>query len=71
MKTDYLERQDYPTDMTDKQWAVIEPIFVWMREYKHISSAFHSAQLLSTGALIWSLGQNPWTLGKNDEKKCR
>ena len=35
MKKDYLERQSYPTDLTDKQWAVIEPLFVSMKEYKH------------------------------------
>ena len=32
MKTNYLERQRYPTDLTDEQWAQIE--FVGMREYK-------------------------------------
>ena len=35
MKTDYLERPSYPTDLTDEQWAQIEPLFVGMREYKH------------------------------------
>ena len=35
MKKDYLERQGYPTDLTDEQWATIEPLFVGMREYKH------------------------------------
>ena len=35
MKTDYLERASYPTDLTDEQWAQIEPLFVGMREYKH------------------------------------
>ena len=35
MKKDYLERQSYPTDLTDKQWAIIAPLFVGMREYKY------------------------------------
>ena len=35
MKKDYLARQSYPTDLTDEQWAVIEPLFVGMREYKY------------------------------------
>ena len=35
MKTDYLDRQSYPKDLTDTQWAEIEPLFVGMREYKH------------------------------------
>ena len=28
MKKDYLERQSYPTDLTDDQWTQIEPLFV-------------------------------------------
>ena len=32
MKKDYLERQSYPTDLTDSQWAIIAPLFVGMRE---------------------------------------
>ena len=35
MKKEYLERASYPTDLTDEQWAVIEPLFVGMREYKY------------------------------------
>lgn len=35
MKKDYLERQSYPTDLTDSQWAIIAPLFVGMREYKY------------------------------------
>ena len=35
MKKDYLERQSYPTDLTDEQWAIIAPLFVGMREYKY------------------------------------
>ena len=35
MKKDYLARHSYPTDLTDEQWAVIEPLFVGMREYKY------------------------------------
>ena len=35
MKKDYLERQSYPTDLTDKQWTEIESLFVGMREYKY------------------------------------
>ena len=35
MKKDYLERQSYPTDLTDDQWAIIAPLFVGMREYKY------------------------------------
>lgn len=30
-----MERQSYPTDLTDEQWAEIEPLFVGMREYKY------------------------------------
>ena len=30
-----MERQSYPTDLTDEQWTQIEPLFVGMREYKH------------------------------------
>lgn len=29
------KRQGYPTDLTDKQWAVIEPLFVGMRNRKY------------------------------------
>ena len=28
------ERQSYPTDLTDKQWETIEPLFTKMRTYK-------------------------------------
>jgi len=35
MKTDYLERQSYPEDLTDTQWTQIESLFVGMCEYKH------------------------------------
>ena len=35
MKQEYLTRQSYPTDLTDKQWAQFEPFFVGMREYKY------------------------------------
>ena len=35
MKKDYLNRKAYPTDLTDSQWAIIEPLFVGMREYKY------------------------------------
>ena len=35
MKKDYLERQSYPTDLTDSQWAIIAPLFVGMREYEY------------------------------------
>ena len=35
MKKDYLERQSYPTDLTDDQWIEIESLFVGMREYKY------------------------------------
>ena len=35
MKKDYLERQSYPTDLTDSQWAIIAPLFVGIREYKY------------------------------------
>ena len=44
MKKDYLERQSYPTD---EQWAVIEPLFVGMREYKH------SKRELTNAVYIW------------------
>ena len=45
MKTDYLERQSYPTDLTDTQWAQIEPLFVGMREYKHSKRELTNAVL--------------------------
>jgi putative transposase len=35
MKKEYVERQSYSTDLTDKQWAQIEPLFSGMREYKY------------------------------------
>ena len=35
MKRDYEQRQSYPKDLTDEQWAIIVPLFVGMREYKH------------------------------------
>ena len=35
MKKDYLNRNPYPTDLTDSQWAVIAPLFKGMREYKY------------------------------------
>jgi len=45
MKKDYLKRQSYPTDLTDDQWAVIEPLFVGMREYKHSKRELTNAVL--------------------------
>ena len=45
MKKDYLERQGYPTDLTDEQWTVIEPLFVGMREYKHSKRELTNAVL--------------------------
>ena len=45
MKKDYLERQSYPTDLTDDQWAIIEPLFVGMREYKHSKRELTNAVL--------------------------
>ena len=45
MKKDYLERKSYPTDLTDSQWAVIEPLFVGMREYKHSKRELTNAVL--------------------------
>ena len=45
MKRDYLERQSYPTDLTDEQWAAIEPLFVSMREYKHSKRELTNAVL--------------------------
>ena len=45
MKTDYLERQSYPTDLTDEQWATIAPLFVGMREYKHSKRELTNAVL--------------------------
>jgi len=45
MKRDYLERQSYPTDLTDEQWAAIEPLFVGMREYKHSKRELTNAVL--------------------------
>ena len=35
MKQDYLNRKKYATDLTDKQWSEIKPLFVGMREYKY------------------------------------
>ena len=35
MKQEYLNRKKYSTDLTDKQWAEIESLFVGMREYKY------------------------------------
>lgn len=35
MKKDYEERQSYPTDLTDEQWARIAHLFLGMREYKY------------------------------------
>ena len=35
MKNDYLKRKNYPTDVTDSQWAIIAPLFKGMREYKY------------------------------------
>ena len=46
MKKDYLERQSYPTDLTDDQWAQIEPLFVGMREYKYSKRELTNAVLL-------------------------
>ena len=45
MKKDYLERQGYPTDLTDEQWDEIEPLFVGMREYKHSKRELTNAVL--------------------------
>ena len=45
MKTDYLERQSYPTDLTDDQWTQIKPLFVGMREYKHSKRELTNAVL--------------------------
>ena len=45
MKKDYLERQSYPTDLTDTRWAQIEPLFVGMREYKHSKRELTNAVL--------------------------
>lgn len=45
MKKDYLERQSYTTDLTDDQWALIEPLFVGMREYKHSKRELTNAVL--------------------------
>lgn len=35
MKQEYLNRKKYETDLTDKQWSEIAPLFVGMREYKY------------------------------------
>ena len=45
MKRDYLERQSYPTDLTDSQWAEIESLFVGMREYKYSKRELMNAVL--------------------------
>ena len=71
MKKDYLERQSYPTDLTDSQWTVIAPLFVNMREYKYSkrelmnallylvdSGCKWSTQLLQTSTTQRTLGQN-------------
>ena len=46
MKKDYLERQSYPTDLTDSQWAIIAPLFVGMREYKYSKRELLNAVLV-------------------------
>jgi putative transposase len=33
MKREKERRQTYPSDLTDKQWVEIEPLFTGMREY--------------------------------------
>ena len=43
MKNDYLKRKNYPTDVTDSQWAIIAPLFKGMREYKYSKRAFSQA----------------------------
>jgi len=45
MKKEYLERASYPTDLTDEQWAIIAPLFVGMREYKHSKRELTNAVL--------------------------
>ena len=35
MEMTKTNRQSYPTDLTDKQWAEIEPLFVGMRQRKY------------------------------------
>ena len=45
MKRDYLERQSYPTDLTDSQWAEIESLFVGMCEYKYSKRELMNAVL--------------------------
>ena len=35
METNKTNRQSYPTDLTDKQWAEIEPLFMGMRQRKY------------------------------------
>ena len=45
MKRDYLERASYPTDLTDKQWEEIAPLFSGMREYKHSKRELTNAVL--------------------------
>lgn len=52
MKKEYLERASYPTDLTDEQWAVIEPLFVGMREYKHSKRELLNAVLYVLDAII-------------------
>ena len=44
MKTDYLERASYPTDLTDEQWVQIEPLFVGIREYTLGGGKFNSSK---------------------------
>jgi putative transposase len=45
MKTNETKRQSYPTDLTDKQWDEIEPLFVGMRQYKHSKKELLNAML--------------------------
>jgi len=35
METKEKKRQSYPTDLTDKQWAEIQPLFTGMRQRKY------------------------------------
>jgi putative transposase len=45
MKKENELRKSYPTDLTDKQWAEIAPLFVGMREYKYSKRELMNAVL--------------------------
>ena len=81
MKKDYLERASYPKDLTDSQLAVIEPLFVGMREYKYSKRELPKytdfrifRQLnrihLSSCSFVRLVGQGGGSIGKKGRKSA-